>query len=66
VAHPGSDRPCPRTIDGAFTLIIGPEGGFIPYEIEKLGACGVQPVQLGHRILRVETVIPFLMGRLFE
>ncbi|GAB6094490.1 16S rRNA (uracil(1498)-N(3))-methyltransferase [Desulfatiferula olefinivorans] len=65
VAHPYASLPCPRAVEGSFSLIIGPEGGFIPYEIEKLEACGVKPVQLGHRILRVETVIPYLLGRLF-
>lgn len=66
LAHPGGLEPCPRNIREAVTLVIGPEGGFIPYEIGKLEDCGFQAVHLGHRILRVETVIPFLMGRLFE
>lgn len=36
-------------------LIIGPEGGFSPAEVERARACKAVPVTLGPRILRVET-----------
>lgn len=36
-------------------IFIGPEGGFDAQEIEEAMASGVQPVTLGHRILRTET-----------
>lgn len=65
VAHPYDAEPCPVTVAEAVTLAVGPEGGFIPYEIEKLAACGFQPVTLGPRILRVETAIPVLVARLY-
>ncbi len=65
VAHPLAALPCPRDVKQAVTLAIGPEGGFIPYEIEKLEACGFQPVQIGDRILNVETVVPALISKLF-
>ena len=65
VAHPPGGGPCPRQVDGPVTLAVGPEGGFIPYEIERLTATGLEAVHLGPRILRVETVIPTLVGRLF-
>lgn len=47
-------------------VCIGPEGGFIPYEVEKLLAAGCLPLDLGERIYRVETVLPLLVGRLFQ
>lgn len=65
VAHPISATPCPRGIDRATTLAIGPEGGFLPYEIEKLAAAGFTVVHAGERILSVETAVPALIARLF-
>jgi len=65
VAHPYTALPCPAQIDYAITLAIGPEGGFIPYEIDLLQKCGFTAVNLGERIMRVETVVPYLLGRLY-
>ena len=65
VAHPYTELPCPAQIDYAITLAIGPEGGFIPYEIDLLDKCGFTAVNLGERIMRVETVVPYLLGRLY-
>jgi RsmE family RNA methyltransferase len=65
VGHPGQYPACPRGLDEPVTLAIGPEGGWIPYEIDLLGKSGLQPVQLGERILRVETAVTALLARLF-
>ncbi len=65
VAHPGAHESCPRQITGPVTLAIGPEGGFIPYEIGLFHAAGFRPVQLGDRILNIETAIPALVSRIF-
>lgn len=65
VAHPYTETPCPAQINYPITLAIGPEGGFIPYEIDLLNKQGFEAVNLGERILRVETVVPYLLGRLF-
>ncbi len=64
-AHPSAEISCPREMKTGVTLAIGPEGGFIPYEITALMNIGFKPVSLGERILRVETALPFLIGRLF-
>jgi 16S rRNA (uracil1498-N3)-methyltransferase len=66
VAHPGTDTPCPTHLNAPTVLCIGPEGGFIPYEVEKLQEAGCQAVHLGRRILRVETAVPVLISRLFD
>ncbi|UQY36482.1 16S rRNA (uracil(1498)-N(3))-methyltransferase [Pseudomonas fulva] len=63
--HPGDYPACPRAVVQPVTLAIGPEGGWIPYEVDKLAEAGLQPVQLGERILRVETAVTALLARLF-
>lgn len=65
IGHPGDHPACPRAVDTPVTLAIGPEGGWIPYEVDKLREAGLQPVQLGERILRVETAVTALLARLF-
>ncbi len=64
VGHPLADEPCPRAVPGHVTLAIGPEGGFIPYEVDALRRAGCRPVSLGPRPLRVEQAVPALLGRL--
>lgn len=65
IGHPGPWPECPRALVEPVTLAIGPEGGWIPYEVEKLREAGLAPVQLGERILRVETAVTALLARLF-
>jgi 16S rRNA (uracil1498-N3)-methyltransferase len=65
VAHPTAATVCPRDIKNAATLAVGPEGGFIPFEVDKLIHCGFTPIQLGSRILNVETAVPALISRLY-
>jgi len=65
VAHPGTGAPPPQNVRGPVTLVIGPEGGLIDYEAEKLASLGFQMADLGPRILRVETVLPYLVGKMF-
>jgi RsmE family RNA methyltransferase len=66
VAHPSGQRPCPLGLDQTITLAIGPEGGFIDYEVEKFIELGFQSITLGSRILRVETAIPVLLSKLYS
>jgi 16S rRNA (uracil1498-N3)-methyltransferase len=65
VAHPAAAEQCPRKADGFVTLVIGPEGGFIPYEIDRIVSAGFTAVRICVRILPVETAVPFLVSRLF-
>ena len=66
VAHPGSaiEDVLPCDVKGAFTLVIGPEGGFLPDEIEALKRAGCRCVSLGERVLRVETAVVAALSRL--
>lgn len=65
IAHPTVKTRCPTDIRTPSILAVGPEGGFIPYEVNKLQDCGFDAVTLGARILRVETAIPALLARLY-
>jgi len=64
VAHPYASELCPYNIGSPVTLAVGPEGGFVPYEIEKLVECGFSAVHLGERTIHVESAISGLIGRL--
>jgi RsmE family RNA methyltransferase len=64
IAHPASEQIASLEPNQPTTLAIGPEGGFIPYEVQKLEACGFTPFSLGERILRVETAVPVLLSKL--
>jgi RsmE family RNA methyltransferase len=65
VAHPGAEKPCPHGTKGPVTLAVGPEGGFISYEIDLLKKQGFEDVNFGKRILRTEWFVPAAVGRLF-
>ncbi|MFH1706817.1 MAG: 16S rRNA (uracil(1498)-N(3))-methyltransferase [Planctomycetota bacterium] len=64
-ADPGGELLTGRDMAGPLVLVIGPEGGFIPYEIEKLKQAGCRVVSLGPRVLKVETAIVALLAKLF-
>src|SRR5690554_1855634 len=66
VAHPYAEQPMPYALQHPCTIVIGPEGGFIPYEVDLLIKNGCQAVSLGNRILRTETAISYVLGRLFS
>ena len=65
VAHPYAEQQMPYAIQHPCSLIIGPEGGFIPYEVDLLQKNGCQAMSLGNRILRTETAVSHILGRLF-
>ena len=65
LAHPYAEQGPPQAVKQNCLLAIGPEGGFIPYECEKLIAAGMQSFSLGPRILKTETAVSTLIGRLF-
>ncbi|MBI5186491.1 MAG: 16S rRNA (uracil(1498)-N(3))-methyltransferase [Nitrospinae bacterium] len=65
VAHPGGAAIFPREVDRPVVLAVGPEGGFIPYELESFKRLGFQMAGLGERVLRVESAVPALLAKLF-
>ena len=65
VAHPYAEQQMPHAIQHSCCLIVGPEGGFISYEVDLLKKNGCQARRLGNRILRTETAVSHILGRLF-
>ena len=65
VAHPYAEQQMPHAIQHSCCLIVGPEGGVIPYEVDLLKKNGCQARRLGNRILRTETAVSHILGRLF-
>ena len=62
--HPRSSKR-PEAFNGQkVALLIGPEGGFSDYEVEKLTFAGVTGVTLGHRVLRTEFATAALLAKL--
>ncbi len=60
LAHPNADKICPQPARRPFTLIIGPENGFTPYEVSLLEENGATAYTVGERHLRVETAATYL------
>lgn len=65
VAHPGTGTAAPDARVSPLTLAIGPEGGWIEAELQSLLMAGMKPLDLGPRILRTETALAALVGKLF-
>jgi len=49
--------------DESTLICIGPEGGFIPYEIERFHEYGCHSVHLGPRTLKSETAVAAILGK---
>jgi 16S rRNA (uracil1498-N3)-methyltransferase len=66
VADPAAASVRPAGHIARCVLAIGPEGGWIQAELDSLRREGFAPIGLGPRILRVETALAALVGRLFR
>jgi RsmE family RNA methyltransferase len=65
LAHPAPGAPLlPAEPALPCVIAVGPEGGFIPYEVDKFRSAGFEQVSLGPRILRVENAVSAILGRL--
>lgn len=66
VAHPEASttlRTLTTSVDG-FSLVIGPEGGLLPYEVAAFEARGFLGVRAETGPLRVESALSYLTGQL--
>ena len=68
LAHPEGDRTIALAAKGLLdqraVLAIGPEGGWVDFEVGHFKAQGFMPFSLGPRILRVDTAVPALLAQL--
>lgn len=63
VPHPYAQAPlAPVPLSQHVTLAIGPDGGWVPYEIDLFSKHGFTPVSLGKRVLRGEVAVPSILG----
>ena len=66
LAHPGDYALMPTNKRlNKISLAIGPEGGFTEHEVGMFQAGGFSTVQMGNRILKVETAVTAFLGRLY-
>lgn len=66
LAHPRAERACPRAVNEPCSLVLGPEGGFTDFEVDLMQQADFDAVNVGSRVLRVETALPVLLGRLSQ
>lgn len=64
IAHPYCTTPIPAASSQERLIIIGPEGGFTDYEVEKIQQQGVEVFSMGERIYKVENAVTLLAAKL--
>ena len=64
LGQPGVTLRLPGEIVSPTLIAIGPEGGLLPREVNRFLDKGFQAVNLGPRLLRVETAVSAVLGRL--
>jgi 16S rRNA (uracil1498-N3)-methyltransferase len=55
VLHEGATHALPVELPDSVVLVVGPEGGLAPEELEAFEAAGARPVRLGAEVLRTST-----------
>jgi 16S rRNA (uracil1498-N3)-methyltransferase len=68
VAHPGAELTLKKVLaggrQGRILLAVGPEGGWVDYEVQRFIEKGFSAFTLGERILKVDTAVISLHGRI--
>ncbi len=63
LAHPSARTACPANGNEDTLIMIGPEGGFMDFEVDLAQRAGLECVSLGSRVLRAETALAAMLGR---
>lgn len=65
VPHPTAAEPAHALPpDRRLVIAIGPDGGWVPFEVELLVRHGFSPISLGARVLRGEVAVPAVIAAL--
>jgi RsmE family RNA methyltransferase len=68
VAHPGAEKSLKQTLGSGvknkILLAVGPEGGWVDFELEKFVEQSFKPVSMGERVLRTETAVVALLSQI--
>ncbi|MBU0485238.1 MAG: 16S rRNA (uracil(1498)-N(3))-methyltransferase [Proteobacteria bacterium] len=68
IAHPGTEKQLHQQMtnrtEARVILAIGPEGGWVDFEIDNFRQQGFKTFTLGPRILRVDTAVPALLSQI--
>lgn len=68
IAHPGPFPYLPQAVSlpmrERLVLAVGPEGGWVDFEVDRLHSIGFHPFTLGRRILRVDSAVPALLSQI--
>jgi 16S rRNA (uracil1498-N3)-methyltransferase len=66
VAHPDGNQTLKQVLTGKpgrILLAVGPEGGWVEYEVQRFIEKGFAAFTMGERILKVDTAVISLHGR---
>jgi len=69
IAHPGGEQTLSQALAGTrgrVLVAVGPEGGWIDYEVERFGDAGFISCTMGERILKVDTAVVALHARISQ
>jgi len=68
LAHPAAGADLKQTVGkglgGRALLAVGPEGGWVDYEVEKFLGQSFIPINMGRRVLRTDTAVVALLAQL--
>ena len=63
IAHPSGEHRMQTEEGKKRCLLVGPEGGFIDYEVELAKSLGAAVANLGNRIMSVDTAVCAVLAR---
>jgi 16S rRNA (uracil1498-N3)-methyltransferase len=69
LAHPHSEQTLSHSLsgkDGKVLYAVGPEGGWVDFEVEKFLSAGMRSFSIGSRILKVDTAVVSIHGRISQ